>query len=145
MKHKKNTWLLSSIIGVSMALLGCSATPEKQNATVAQAEAFIDIAEKQNTEIRNIMDDTWLVSAFFSSVDSINLRDRMIALRNQTVSNNVYASAQFKDVKLNDEMTFRLSKLRSGMFSPQPENHQQAASLTELTTSLREKHANKVC
>jgi peptidyl-dipeptidase A len=78
----------------------------------------------------------------FSNVDTNNLLGLFVGRFKQTLTDNVYQSAQFKEADLDDDLSFRFNKIRTGLSNPMPIDKESATRLSELTQSLREQHNN---
>jgi peptidyl-dipeptidase A len=52
-------------------------------------------------------------------------------------ANNTYQSAEFIGVELDDEMSFRFNKIKTGLNTPVPSDKKNATRLAELTKSLQ--------
>jgi hypothetical protein len=132
---------LCSIIIVSTSLAGCIATPEHHESNTADAITFIETTERKRIKASHTLELAWYISQRFANTDTINHRNNLMNEYQNVLTEGVYESLKFKDVKLDEEMSFRLNRISTGTQNPIPENPDKADRLSKLSAKLNVQHS----
>ncbi len=136
MKIKSIVALLCLAVGTSHVLTGCTSTLKNHEPTANEAIAFIQTAEKKRIKAAHTLELAWYISQRFSSTDTINHRNNLMNEYRDVLAKGAYDSVKFNGVELDEEMTLRLNRIRTGTRNPTPEKAEKAERLSLLSKTL---------
>jgi len=126
--------LLVSVL--CLGLMSCDQGTESQNVTASDAQAFVDMVEKDLAERHPHAARAYWIQANFVTEDTVALVSKISAESTALSVKYANEAKQFNDLELDPDLRRKLEIIKLGITLPAPTNAADNKELAEITTEL---------